>query len=187
MKKYAQSDVSLPLKDLGIDVVGRAKESGIAQYTLDSASDANGQVKGLCYQATGGVFIYRSSIAKEYLGSDDPATVYASIKDWDTYIATARMLKEKSGGKVVMVSGSGDIWHPMENSRSGQWVQNGKLVVDENILNYFEICKTFKTEGLWNETTDWQEVLECRLRRRRSREGIRMVWPRVVYQLRYKG
>lgn len=158
MKKYAASDYSIPLKDLGIDIAAETKAAGIAQYTIDAASDENGVVKGLGYQATGGAFIYRRSVAKEYLGSDDPATVYAAIKDWDTYLETARMIKEKSGGKAVIVSGLGDVWHPMENSRSGQWIQNGKLVLDENIMKYFELSKALKQEGLMNGTTDWQEA-----------------------------
>lgn len=157
MKKYAEGSYSIPLKDLGIDVDAESKAAGIAQYTIDAAKDANGNYKGLAFQGTGGAFIYRRSIAKQYLGSDDPAVVHEAIKDWDAFTATARKLKADSAGKVVMVSGAGDIWHPMENSRSGQWVQDGKLVLDDNIMKYFEICKTFKSEGLWNDTTDWTE------------------------------
>ncbi|MFA9379606.1 MAG: ABC transporter substrate-binding protein [Acetanaerobacterium sp.] len=154
MKKYAATDYSMNLNDLGIDVAGEAEKAGIAQYTIDAATDENGVVKGLAYQSTGGVFIYRRSIATDVLGSDSPDTVKAAIKDWDTFTETARTMKTNG---VAMVSGLGDIWHPMENSRSGQWVQDGKLVLDDNIMKYFELSKTFKQEGLMNGTTDWTE------------------------------
>jgi hypothetical protein len=154
IKKYVEGNFTATYKSLGIDVEAEAAAAGIAAYTMDVAS-YNGEVKGLGYQATGGAFIYRRSLAKEVLGSDDPATVQEAIKDWDAFFETAR--KMKAAG-YAMVSGDGDLWHPMENSRAGKWIEDNKLVLDENVMQFFEFSKILKEEGLSNETTDWTEA-----------------------------
>ena len=67
--KYTQGDASqfaMPYEDLGIDVAAETKAADIAQYTVDIGTrPSDGKLVGLGYQATGGVFIYRRSIAKD--------------------------------------------------------------------------------------------------------------------------
>ena len=66
--KYTQGDASgyaMPYADMGIDVDAKLKEADIAQYTVDIGTNPDGQLVGLGYQATGGAFIYRRSIAKD--------------------------------------------------------------------------------------------------------------------------
>ena len=77
--KYAQGDAAkyaAPYEDLGIDVAADIEEAAIAQYSVDIGTrPADGKVVALGYQATGGAFIYRRSIAKDVWGTDDPAVV----------------------------------------------------------------------------------------------------------------
>ncbi|MDF2845005.1 MAG: putative secreted protein [Herbinix sp.] len=80
--KYTQGDASqyaATYKDLGIDVDKLLKEADIAQYTVDIGSNTDGNLVGLGYQATGGAFIYRRSIAKDVWGTDDPAVIKEKI------------------------------------------------------------------------------------------------------------
>ncbi|MFA5570816.1 MAG: hypothetical protein WC990_05180 [Sphaerochaetaceae bacterium] len=75
--KYTQGDAAqyaATYKDLGIDVDRLVREADIAQYTVDIGTNNRGLV-GLGYQATGGAFIYRRSIAKDVWGTDDPAVI----------------------------------------------------------------------------------------------------------------
>lgn len=77
--KYTQGDAkqyAATYKDLGIDVDRLVKEADIAQYTIDIGTNERGLV-GLGYQATGGAFIYRRSIAKDVWGTDDPQVIVA--------------------------------------------------------------------------------------------------------------
>ncbi|MGH0054430.1 MAG: carbohydrate ABC transporter substrate-binding protein, partial [Sphaerochaetaceae bacterium] len=76
--KYTQGDAAYfaaPYNDLGIDVAAKLREADIAQYTIDIGTNTDGELVGLGYQATGGAFIYRRSIAKDVWGTDDPAII----------------------------------------------------------------------------------------------------------------
>ena len=130
--KYTQGDAAhyaAPYEDLGIDVAGDIQAADIAQYSVDIGTRPDdGKVVGLGYQATGGAFIYRRSIAKEVFGTDDPDTIGAAIgagsNGWDKFYEAAETLKGKGYG---IISGDGDLWHAVENSSEQGWIVDGKL------------------------------------------------------------
>ncbi|MFC3798823.1 ABC transporter substrate-binding protein [Cohnella sp. GCM10012308] len=155
--KYTQGDASdyaANYADLGLgdDLV---KDAGIAQYSVDIGSK-DGQLKGLAYQATGGAFIYRRSIAKDVFGTDDPATIKTAVgPGWDKFFDAAAKLKAKGYG---IVSGDGDIWHPIENSSDKGWIVDGKLHIDPKREQFLDYSKQLKTNGYSNDTKDWTEA-----------------------------
>ncbi|WEK53118.1 MAG: carbohydrate ABC transporter substrate-binding protein [Candidatus Cohnella colombiensis] len=155
--KYTQGDASdfaANYSDLGLDNT-MVQDAGIAQYSVDIGSK-DGQLKGLAYQATGGAFIYRRSIAKDVFGSDDPATVKAAVgPGWDKFFDAAAKLKAKGYG---IVSGDGDIWHAIENSSDKGWIVNGKLHIDPKREQFLDLSKKLKDNGYHNDTQDWQEA-----------------------------
>jgi hypothetical protein len=157
--KYTQGDASqyaASYKDLGIDVDAKIKEADIAQYTIDIGTNGNGDVVGLGYQATGGAFIYRRSIAKEVWGTDDPTEIAKLIgPGWDKFYDAAADLKEKGYG---IVSGDGDIWHAVENSSELPWVVDGKLVIDPKREEFLDLSKELKDNNYHNDTQDWQDA-----------------------------
>ncbi|MBM7567874.1 ABC transporter substrate-binding protein [Paenibacillus sacheonensis] len=155
--KYTQGDASdyaANYSDLGLDDQ-QVKDAGIAQYSVDIGSK-DGQLKGLAYQATGGAFIYRRSIAKEVFGTDDPATIKTNVgPGWDKFFDAAAKLKAKGYG---IVSGDGDIWHPIENSSDKGWIVDGKLHIDPKREQFLDFSKQLKDKGYSNGTTDWTEA-----------------------------
>lgn len=160
--KYAQGDASsyaAPYKDLGIDIDAAIAESDIAQYTVDIGTNPGGDTVALGYQATGGAFIYRRSIAKDVWGTDDPAEVGAKIGaasgSWDKFYDAAEELKAKGYG---IVSGDGDIWHAVENSSDQGWIVDGKLVIDPKREAFLDLSKELKDNGYHNDTQDWQDA-----------------------------
>lgn len=159
VKKYTQGDLSsyaMPYEDLGIDVAKGVKDGEIAQYTVDIGTNNDGKVTGLGYQATGGAYIYRRSIAKDVWGTDDPAEISKKLgNNWDTFFAAAEQLKAKGYG---IVSGEGDIWHAVENSSDQAWVTDGKLTVDAKRENFLDLAKKLKDNDYHNDTTDWQDA-----------------------------
>ena len=160
--KYAQGDAAeyaAAYEDLGIDVAADIKAADIAGYSVDIGTrPSDGKVVALGYQATGGAFIYRRSIAKDVWGSDDPAVVAEKIgagtNSWDTFFKAAEDLKAK-GYKIV--SGDGDIWHAIENSSSTGWIVDGKLNIDPKREEFLDLSKKLTDNGYSNITTDWQE------------------------------
>ncbi len=157
--KYTQGDASqyaAAYKDLGIDLDAKIKEADIAQYSIDIGTRGDGSVVGLGYQATGGAFIYRRSIAKATWGSDDPATVKEKIGgSWENFFKAAEDLKQKG---YAIVSGDGDIWHPIENSTDSAWVVDGKLNIDPKREAFIDWSKKLKDGGYHNDTQDWTDA-----------------------------
>lgn len=157
--KYTQGDASqysAPYKSLGIDVDRLLDESEIAQYTVDIGTNPNGELVGLGYQATGGAFIYRRSIAKDVWGTDDPAVIKDKIgPGWDKFFAAAAELRAKGYG---IVSGDGDIWHAVENSSDTGWIVDGKLNIDPKREAFLDLSKQLKDNDYHNDTQDWQDA-----------------------------
>ena len=151
--KYIDSEYALPIADLGI------KEADIAdqyKYTQDIVTDGNGVLKGLSWQGCPGVLFYNREAAKAVLGSDDPATVQAAVKDWDTFVATAE--KAKAAG-YNMVSSVMDTYRTYSNNVSTKWVVDGKIKIDKNVEKWVQDSKKLVdagmagTHALWS--TEW--------------------------------
>ena len=76
VKEWVESDLLADLNDL----VPLTKE--LKTYpAVVQVGTYDGVTKGFSYQATPGAFFYRRSIAKECLGTDDPAEVQAMVAD----------------------------------------------------------------------------------------------------------
>ena len=160
--KYSQGDASqyaASYKDLGIDVDALLAEANIAQYSVDIGTRGDGELVGLGYQATGGAFIYRRSIAQDVWGTDDPAVIKEKIGggsgSWDQFWVAAEDLKGKGYG---IVSGDGDLWHAVENSSSTGWIVDGKLNIDPKREEFLDLSMKLKENGYHNDTQDWQDA-----------------------------
>ncbi len=157
--KYTQGEASqytASYKDLGIDVDKLLNEAEIAQYTVDIGTKPDGKLVGLGYQATGGSFIYRRSIAKDVWGTDDPDVIKDKIgPGWDKFFSAASDLKEKGYG---IVSGDGDMWHAVENSSEKGWIVDGKLNIDSKREAFLDFSKQLKDNDYHNDTQDWNDA-----------------------------
>jgi hypothetical protein len=157
--KYTQGDAAsfaAPYKDLGIDVDKKLKEADIAQYTVDIGTNPDGKLVGLGYQATGGAFIYRRSIAKDVWGTDDPAVVGSIVgPGWDKFFSAAEDLRKKGYG---ILSGDGDLWHAIEGASEKGWIVDGKLYIDPDREAFVDMAKMMKDKGYMNDTRDWTDA-----------------------------
>lgn len=151
--KYVNSDVTMNLADLGIT---DADLSDQFDYTKDIVKDENGNIKGSSWQACSAGLIYNRQAAKDILGTDDPEAVQEAVKDWDTFMATAE--KAKAAG-YKMTSTVNDTYRVYSNNVSAPWVQDGKVVVDDNIKAWVDDSKALADAGeentfdLWGD--DW--------------------------------
>lgn len=160
--KYTQGDAAsyaAPYADLGIDIESELSDAEIAQYSVDIGTNPQGEVVGLGYQATGGCFIYRRSIAKEVFGTDEPSEISQVIGggqgSWDKFFEAAETLKENGYG---IISGDGDLWHAVENSSDKGWIVDGKLFIDPKREAFFDLSMELKNNGYHNDTQDWQDA-----------------------------
>lgn len=149
--KYVNADVTMSVKDLGITDDQIADQY---QYTKDIVTDSDGNLKGLSWQACSAGLIYNRDIAKEVLGSDDPETVQAAVKDWDSYNATAKKLKDAG---YFITSSVNDSYRVYSNNVSGPWVQDNKVVIDPNVKKWVDDSKALVDAGETNTYELWSD------------------------------
>ena len=152
--KYVNSDATKDVKTVGITDDDLKNQY---EYTKQIATDSNGVLKGVSWQATPGLFVYRRSIAKTVFGTDDPAKVQEQLADWDKFDAAAKTVKEKTSGKVTMLSGYADSYRTFSNNVSKPWVADNKIVVDGNITKWIDQTKTFTDNGYNQKTSLWDD------------------------------
>lgn len=151
--KYTDTEYTMAIEDLGITAEDIADQY---KYTQDVVTDSNGVLKGLSWQGCPGVLFYNREAAKEILGSDDAATVQAAVADWATFNETAALAKEKG---YSMVSSVNDTYRVYSNNVTSKWVVDGKINVDENLMNWVNDSKALVdggyagTHALWSN--DW--------------------------------
>ena len=155
VKHYVEMDWTGDLKDIGFT----DEELSVAFPVMAQiGQNAAGVQKGLSWQSTPGVLMYRASLAEKYLGVKTPEEMQAKVADWDTFLETAQELKEASNGECKMVIGSGDIWNAYQYQRSQGWVVDGKLVIDDELLDFEELCKALEEDDLTHKGGAWSEV-----------------------------
>ena len=117
----------------------------------------NGELKAVTWQATAGSVFYRRDIAKEVLGTDDPAEVQKSVADWDKFADTAKMMAAKN---YKMTSSVNDTYRVFSNNVTSKWVdENNVINVDDNIKKWVDMSKAMvdakqtDTHALWSD--DW--------------------------------
>jgi len=147
--KYVDTDYTLSLDEVGLTADDLKSQY---KYTQEIVTDSNGKIKATSWQATPGLFVYRRSIAKDVLGTDDPNQVQEMLSDWDKFANVAAKMKEKG---YTMLSGYDDAYRVFSNNVSGPWVQNGKVVVDPNIMKWVDQTKEFTDKGYNNKTSLW--------------------------------
>lgn len=153
VRKYVEQgeDLLLDLTDVYNEIKGK-----MISYPADVGS-YNGKVYGLSWQACPGAMFYRRSLAKKYFGTDDPAEVQKKVSDWNAFLDAAEFLKNKSNGKCVIVSTTGDLFKPFQGARKQPWVVGGKLTIDPAMKDYMDMCKLLKDKGYEGRQGQWAE------------------------------
>lgn len=153
--KYVDTDYTMDLADLGITDAVTANQY---QYTKDAVTDSNGKLKGISWQGCPGVLVYRRDVAKDVLGTDDPAEVQKAVADWDKFAETAEKVAD-AGYK--MTSSVNDTYRVFSNNVTSKWVEDGKINIDENIKTWVDMSKKMvdakqtETYALWSD--DWNK------------------------------
>ena len=142
LRKYAEAGLLLELDDLYAKVKDKTEN-----YPVKVATH-NGHVYAMSYKVYSGAIFYRRSLAKKYWGTDDPAEVQKKFKDLDTFLATARELKEKSDGKCKAVATTDDLFYAYKGARKQPWVVDYSLTIDPAMEKYMDVCKIMEDEGL---------------------------------------
>lgn len=152
--KYVDTEYTLDVvADLGLTDADLGSQY---DYTKKIATDSSGKLKGVTWQATPGLFVYRRSIAKDVLGTDDPVQVQAQLADWDKFDAVAAQAHDKG---YKMLSGYDDSYRTFSNNMSAPWVDaSGKINLDASIMRWIDQTKTYTDKGYNNKSALWDNT-----------------------------
>ena len=152
LRDYVESARSMDV----IGEVGLPQESLSDQflYTQQMATDADGKLKAVSWQATPGVFAYRRSIAREVLGTDDPEKVQEAVSDWETFADTAETVKDAG---YYMLSGYEDAYRVYADNVTSAWVENGALNIDPHLEDWAVQTREFAEKGYTHGTEQWSD------------------------------
>ena len=153
--KYVNSEYTLDVKSLGLT---DEDLSGMYQYTKDvcTTQDGSNVLKGVSWQATPGLYAYRRSIAKDVLGTDDPAKVQEALADWTKFDEVAAKAADKG---YKMLSGYDDAYRTFSNNVAAPWVnENKEIIIDDNIMKWVDQTKTYTDKGYNNKTSLWTDA-----------------------------
>ena len=130
-------------------------EDKIVDYVYDAGKDENGVVRALTYQVTPGGITYRRDIAMEMWGDDSPEFVGEKFKDVNTIIETAKELKV-AGYRIF--SDTGSLRHFTYGNDPQPWVKEGKLMMTEGRLNYFDAAVQLYQDNLVAFAPEWSSA-----------------------------
>ena len=129
LRDYVESEVSLDVTgQIGIT---REELADQFPYTQQMATDGEGRLKAVTWQATPGVFVYRRSIANKVLGTDDPDKVQEAVSDWEKFAGTAQLNLNRTAIRTGPNSGamSGGQTTPETGKYSASSIQTGGSVI----------------------------------------------------------
>jgi len=151
VRKYVESGLLLDITD-----IYEANKAKLLAYPVEVGS-YKGKVYGMSWQACPGAMFYRRSLAKKYLGTDDPKVVQTYFVNFNKFLETAKLLKDKSDGSCVVVSALGDLYNSFMSARKDPWIVNGKLVVDPAMEQYLDIVKVLHDNKWEGRVGQWSE------------------------------
>lgn len=151
--KYVLSDYTTPLENIGIT---EEMTADMYPYTKQIGSDNEGVLKAVSWQITPGVFVYRRSVAKEVLGTYDPAEVQQFVRTWDDFCTTAARI---SDGGYMMLSGYDDAFRVFSQNMAQPWVKDGfELVVNDELMQWIKMTKDFTDKGISGNAYLWSDM-----------------------------
>jgi multiple sugar transport system substrate-binding protein len=151
VRKYVESGLLLDITD-----IYEANKAKLLAYPVEVGS-YKGKVYGMSWQACPGAMFYRRSLAQKYFGTDDPKVIQTYFTNFNKFLETAKLLKDKSNGSCVVVSSLGDLRNSFLSARTQSWLVDGKLVIDPAMDQYMEICKTLHDSRFEGRVGQWSE------------------------------
>lgn len=114
-------------------------EDDYVDYPWDLGTNDDGDVKAVSWQITPGGIYYRRSIAKEVLGTDDPAEIGERFSTMEGLLEVAEEMKAHN---YRLFPDEGSIQPYTDGNNKQPWVnENNELIMTEDRLSYFDYAK----------------------------------------------
>jgi ABC-type glycerol-3-phosphate transport system substrate-binding protein len=149
--QYVDSDTLLDITD--IYTVNAHK---LYKYPVEIATKDD-KVYALSWQTTAGATYYKRSLAKKYLGTDDPDTVQTYLANPEKFLETAALLKSKSNGTCYIVASYADLMDAFKQTRQNPWIVDNQLTIDPQLIAYMDTAKMIRDRGFDARIERWSE------------------------------
>ena len=106
----------------------------MVDYVWQAGQDSEGIQRAISYQVTPAAIFYRRDIAQKVFGTEDSETIGQYFQDYDTILETGETLK--NAGYKIFASEQEMGYFSGESA----WVQDGKLVIDQDRKDYMQLC-----------------------------------------------
>ncbi len=141
--KYANTDLTQDVTQFGV----QQWDTGY-DYTYKAATSTDGVLKGVSWQANPSMFIYRRSIAKEVLGTDDPDQVQEALSTWDKVDEVAAKCKEKG---YYMFASPIETYRTFANNSDVSYLNGDKFATTPAFDTWVEQAEKYVENG-WTTT-----------------------------------
>lgn len=122
------------------------------EYIVSVGMDTSGVLRALSLQASPGSVIYRRDIAEQYLGVSEPDEVSALLSSNEAMLDVAATLKENG---IKMFACWQDLLNMQFSNRENPWVLDGKLYIDDSMLEFMDMAKEIYEKGYDLNTSTW--------------------------------
>lgn len=120
----------------------------LLDYLPPLLSNAKGELVGVDQSITPAGLGYRRDLAKEYLGTDDPAELSELLPDWNAFIARGAEVKEKSGGAVTMIASFDDAYRVLKGQTEKAYIDGSTIRLTERMKQPFETLFAMRDAGI---------------------------------------
>ncbi len=127
----------------------------IYDYLPALTSNEKGEIIGIEQTLSPAAMVYRRDLAREYLGTDDPKQLSEMFKDWDSFISKGLEVKQKSNGKVYMLSSLGDLITIICNQDTTTVYDGNSLNITGSMKNSLELMVKFRDSGVVDKLDQW--------------------------------
>lgn len=146
--KYSCSDYSVDISSVFPDT------SNMFDYVVDAGRDENGYLKAVSFQACPSALIVRRSIARDVLGTDDPAEVQSKLDTWEKFEAVAADAKAKG---YYMTGSALDSYRVFANNSDTNYINNGKFATTPAFDKWLTQAETFIKNGYTTLGDMWSD------------------------------
>ena len=141
--KYANADVTMDVTKIGVQNWGKGYD-----YTYNAATSTSGVLKGVSFQGCPSAVIYRRSIAKDVLGTDDPAEVQEALSTWDKVDEVAAKAKEKG---YTMFASAQETYRAFANNATESYLNGDKFALTSAFNDWLAQQEKYVANG-WSVT-----------------------------------
>ena len=143
VRKYVsgKNSVALPVSELGI----KAEElSNQFPYTQDMVRDEDGVLRGLSYETTAGLMLYRRSAAQTVFGNVRHENVQSYFNSPEALMSAA---EELAGYDMRVAATVYDLYPVYDGLRTTPWITDGEVSIDPALERWAKDMKHMIDEG----------------------------------------